>query len=62
MRQQIDLTACDTEPIHLIGAIQPHGALVPQILDPRSANSIFHDPAFTGLLVEGKAHFGLAVP
>ena len=41
---------------------QPHGALVPQILDPRSANSIFHDPAFTGLLVEGKAHFGLAVP
>lgn len=28
MRQQIDLTACDTEPIHLIGAIQPHGALV----------------------------------
>ena len=28
MRQKVDLTACDTEPIHLIGAIQPHGALV----------------------------------
>lgn len=25
---QIDLTNCDEEPIHLIGAIQPHGALI----------------------------------
>ncbi len=24
----VDLTTCDTEPIHLIGAIQPHGALL----------------------------------
>jgi chemotaxis family two-component system sensor kinase Cph1 len=28
MRPPVDLTACDTEPIHLIGAIQPHGVLV----------------------------------
>ncbi|MCG6113939.1 MAG: ATP-binding protein [Mesorhizobium sp.] len=24
----VDLTSCDTEPIHLIGAVQPHGALL----------------------------------
>lgn len=41
---------------------QPHGALVPQLLDPRSANSIFHDPAFADLLAEGQVHFGLSVP
>ncbi|MGY6710530.1 MAG: ATP-binding protein [Rhizobiaceae bacterium] len=27
-RPVIDLTACDTEPIHIIGAVQPHGALL----------------------------------
>ncbi len=25
---QVDLTTCDREPIHLIGAVQPHGALI----------------------------------
>jgi light-regulated signal transduction histidine kinase (bacteriophytochrome) len=28
----VDLTACDREPIHIPGAIQPHGALL--VLDP----------------------------
>lgn len=28
MRPRIDLTSCDTEPIHFIGSIQPTGALV----------------------------------
>ncbi|HYF55969.1 MAG TPA: hypothetical protein VEA41_17065, partial [Salinarimonas sp.] len=26
--QALDLTACDREPIHVLGAIQPHGLLV----------------------------------
>jgi chemotaxis family two-component system sensor kinase Cph1 len=26
--QRVDLTSCDTEPIHIIGAVQPHGALI----------------------------------
>ena len=25
---QVDLTSCDTEPIHIIGSIQPVGALI----------------------------------
>ena len=40
----VDLTSCDTEPIHLIGSIQPHGSLIvadAETLDIRfaSANS-----------------------
>jgi chemotaxis family two-component system sensor kinase Cph1 len=27
-RNAVDLTTCDKEPIHLIGAIQPHGAMI----------------------------------
>jgi light-regulated signal transduction histidine kinase (bacteriophytochrome) len=27
-RPRVDLSACDTEPIHVIGAVQPHGALI----------------------------------
>ncbi|MGH1587373.1 ATP-binding protein [Methylobacterium phyllosphaerae] len=32
--QRLDLTACDREPIHVVGSIQPHGFLL--CLDPRS--------------------------
>lgn len=28
LTQSIDLTSCDAEPIHMIGAIQPNGALI----------------------------------
>ena len=40
----VDLTTCDREPIHLIGAIQPHGALIAvteddQIIDYASLNT-----------------------
>ena len=28
MSNGVDLSTCDREPIHLIGAVQPHGALV----------------------------------
>lgn len=28
LRRPVDLTSCDTEPIHIIGAVQPHGALL----------------------------------
>ena len=27
LKRVVDLTSCDTEPIHIIGAVQPHGAL-----------------------------------
>ena len=27
-RDEPDLTSCDTDPIHLIGAVQPFGALL----------------------------------
>ena len=32
--QHIDLSACDREPIHIVGSVQPHGFLL--ALDPRS--------------------------
>lgn len=32
--ENLDLTACDREPIHLPGAIQPHGAML--VVDPES--------------------------
>jgi two-component system, chemotaxis family, sensor kinase Cph1 len=28
LRRPVDLSSCDTEPIHVIGAVQPHGALL----------------------------------
>ena len=28
LNRRVDLTSCDTEPIHMIGSIQPIGALI----------------------------------
>lgn len=33
--KSVDLTTCDREPIHLIGAVQPHGALIAFEFDSR---------------------------
>ncbi|WP_331308426.1 hypothetical protein [Methylobacterium oryzae] len=32
--QRLDLTACDREPIHIVGSVQPHGFLL--VLEARS--------------------------
>ncbi|MCJ2064885.1 GAF domain-containing protein [Methylobacterium sp. J-088] len=34
VQQRVDLTACDREPIHVVGSVQPHGFLL--VLDPPS--------------------------
>ena len=44
MAKQVDLAACDQEPIHLIGAVQPHGCLLAvdhesQIIEYASQNT-----------------------
>ncbi len=53
MNRQVDLTSCDTEPIHIIGHIQPFGALVAADL---ASLSITHASAnikdFTGIAVQ----------
>lgn len=43
----------------LIDLRQPTGALAFLLLDPRSSTSVFHDPAYTPLLVEGRRFFGI---
>ena len=52
-REQIDLTSCDREPIHIPGSIQPHGALIALReggLRPVSVSASIAD--FTGLAPE----------
>ena len=51
---RIDLEACDREPIHYIGSIQPHGALLAADAATRDvvfASENIHD--FIGLDVDG---------
>ena len=55
MTQPSPLTGCDTEPIHIPGSIQPHGALL--VLDPNSWR-ITHASANVEAVI-GKPHAGL---
>lgn len=43
----------------LIDLRQPEGALAFLLLDPCSSTSIFHDPAYASLLVQGERFFGI---
>ena len=49
-QQQMDLTACDTEPIHIPGSIQPHGVLL-----------VIKEPELTVVQVSANTseHFGV---
>jgi len=40
MSEQVDLTNCDREPIHIPGSIQPHGAMI--VCDPASFIILFY--------------------
>lgn len=44
----VDLSSCDTEPIHEIGAVQPHGALLAAAADGRIAYASLNVEHFLG--------------
>jgi light-regulated signal transduction histidine kinase (bacteriophytochrome) len=57
-RFEVDLDNCAREPIHVPGAIQPHGALLAFTLDGRLASASAGAAAFVGRLPEVGTRFG----
>lgn len=50
--RQVDLAGCDDEPIHIPGAIQPHGALLAFTADMKLATASVNLPRLAGLGAE----------